>query len=257
MDFRELQLISLYAKVSPRLLDVKLLLNSYRTDRTRCVTLGMAYVVAHLSLDLLDTLQSLSGIASAFHALWDGIINSRRVLASVSQVFFFWLASFILHVTMPTLVLVNTATVSTDVLINVDTIPGNIIDLGANLTLLGSNDGLVADIYSEDLLDTMAALPYIWENRGAPIHLPLGVDKTSVSLSTTFPCQLSDALFRSLFSTPSNVSSSEYVIMDPYAHNLSVRCGVIPLPVDVTGTSSLEYHMSNGTSTYRVCNRHS
>ena len=79
---------------------------------------------------------------------------------------------------MPTLVSVNSATVLTPVLVEVDTFPGNIIDLG--LTSLYSGFRLVQlqMIYSDDLISAMAALPYIWENKDASIRLPLGVNET-------------------------------------------------------------------------------
>lgn len=81
---------------------------------------------------------------------------------------------------MPTLVSVNTAAVPVSVLVEVDTIPGNIIDLGANLTLLGYSTGAFGLVYSDDLLSAVSALPYVWENRNASIRLPLGVNETSV-----------------------------------------------------------------------------
>jgi len=77
---------------------------------------------------------------------------------------------------MPTLVSVNSATVLTPVLVEVDTFPGNIIDLGANLTLLGVQTGAIQVIYSDDLISAMSALPYIWENKDASIRLPVGVN---------------------------------------------------------------------------------
>ena len=58
--------------------------------------------------------------------------------------------------------------------------PGNIIDLGANLTSLGLNSGAFELIYSEDLLGAMSAMPYVWGNRNTSIRLPMGVNETSV-----------------------------------------------------------------------------
>ena len=37
-------------------------------------------------------------------------------------------------------------------------------------------------------------------------------------------------LFSAFFSTPTNVLSSEYTIEDPFAQDLSVRCGLFPRP---------------------------
>jgi putative effector of murein hydrolase len=128
------------------------------------------------------------GIASAFTALWDGFVNSRQVLASVAKLFSFWLASFILHITMPTLMSVNTATVPTPVLVEVDTMPGNIINLGANLTLLGGLWTPIVGAYSVDLIGAMSALPYVWENKNSSIRLPLGVNETSVRFVDGIPC---------------------------------------------------------------------
>jgi hypothetical protein len=224
--------------------------NSGRANCSRHVISRGVYPVTDVFLDLQNSLGSLLGIAGALHALWDGTINSRRVLTSVGQLYVFWLVSLILHITMPTLVSVGTATVLTPVLVEVDTIPGNIIDLGANLTLLGFNSGAVEAIYSDDLLSAMSAVPYIWENRNASIRLPLGVNETSVLLSIMPPHPLNLFSSRSLFSTPSNVSSSEYVIIDPYAHSLSVRCGVVPPPADaVTNGFSIEY---SGTGVHSI-----
>jgi hypothetical protein len=152
---------------------------------------------------------------------------------------------------MPTLISVNTAAVPTSLLVDVDTIPGNIIDLGANVTLLGFNTGAVEFIYSDDLLGAVSAVPYIWENRNASIRLPLGVNETSVFVINDILFSTKHISPRSLFSTPSNVSSSEYVIADPYAHSLSVRCGVVPLPADaVIDNFSLEYHGPNMKGAY-------
>jgi hypothetical protein len=75
---------------------------------------------------------------------------------------------------------VTTAIVPTSVLVEVDTIPGDIIDLGANLTLLGYSTGAIQIVYSDDLIGAISALPYVWENRNASIRLPLGVNDTSV-----------------------------------------------------------------------------
>ena len=49
-----------------------------------------------------------------------------------------------------------------------------------------------------------------------------------------------------LFSTPLNVSSGDYVITDPYAHSLSVRCGVVQLDVGSYNFSIL-YHEDGST----------
>ena len=36
------------------------------------------------------------------------------------------------------------------------------------------------------------------------------------------------SIFSAFFSTPTNVLSSEYIIEDPFAQDLSVQCGVFP-----------------------------
>jgi hypothetical protein len=85
---------------------------------------------------------------------------------------------------MPALISVNTATVPVPVAVKLDTIPGNLIDLGANCTFRVINDTKYAafgNIYSEDLLDAISAVPYLWENRNASVRLPMGVNETSVS----------------------------------------------------------------------------
>jgi hypothetical protein len=147
------------------------------------------------------------------------------VLPSVAQLYFFWLASFILHITMPTLISVNTATVLTSVPIEIDTIPGNIVNLGVGNDFL---DRLDDPSYPDDLIGAISALPYTWENRKASIRLPPGVNETSVSCFNDIPFSTKHISPRLLFSTPSNVSSSEYVLTDPCAYALSVRCGVVP-----------------------------
>ena len=82
---------------------------------------------------------------------------------------------------MPILISVNTATVSVPVFVELDTVPGNIVDLGINVTALEFG-GLSYDMHSDDLLGATSAVPYIWENRNATIHLPLGFNGTSVPL---------------------------------------------------------------------------
>lgn len=79
---------------------------------------------------------------------------------------------------MPTLISVNTAAAPTPAIVEVDTMPGNIIDLGANITLLEHIP--FNGIYSDDLLKSVSAISYLWENRNASIRLPLGIKETSV-----------------------------------------------------------------------------
>jgi hypothetical protein len=129
-----------------------------------------------LPLDLQDTLGSLLGIGGAFHALWDGFLCSQRIPTPVGQLCFLWLASSVLHITTPALISVSTAIVPIPVVVELDTIPGNIIDLGADLTYFGNMS--VDNVYSQDLLDVVSAVPYLWENRNASIRLPLGVKET-------------------------------------------------------------------------------
>ena len=83
---------------------------------------------------------------------------------------------------MPTVVSVNTAAVPVDVPIEVDTVPGNIIDLKGDLTLLGSDWWNPAMLLSDEFLAPMVALPYIWENKNSSIRLPQGLNETSVYL---------------------------------------------------------------------------
>jgi hypothetical protein len=92
--------------------------------------------------------------------------------------------SSVLHITMPALISVNTAMVPTPVVVKLDTIPGNIINLGVNSASLADPQAV---IFSEDLLHVTSAVPYLWENRNASIRLPLGLNETSVPLISKVP----------------------------------------------------------------------
>jgi hypothetical protein len=72
------------------------------------------------------------------------------------------------------------------VFVKLDTMPGNIIDLGTNLTYLKLY-GTFDYIYSEDLLVAVSPVPYLWETRNSSVHLPLGLNATSVSLMKNNP----------------------------------------------------------------------
>lgn len=148
---------------------------------------------------------------------------------------------------MPALISVNTATVSIPVPVQLDTIPGNIIDLGANCTfriVKYKKYVVFGNIFSEGLLDAISAVPYLWENRNAPVRLPRGLKETSVFSINNVPVSTNIISSSTMFSSPSNVSSGDYVITDPYAHSLSVRCGVIQPNVS---NLHLEYFEDGGT----------
>ena len=51
-----------------------------------------------------------------------------------------------------------------------------------------------------------------------------------------------DTLFSAFFSTPTTVLSSEYTIEDPFAQDLSVRCGVFP----PQGSLDISYERNGG-----------
>ena len=166
-----------HAKLSPTSMD------SDSADCSRHVMFDSPHAWSlMLSPDLQDSFWSLLGVAGAFHTMWDGSIDRRKISSSVTQLCFFWLASWILHITMPTVVSVNTATVPMDVPIEVDTVPGNIIDLKANLTLPGTDEWFPEMVTLDGFLTATFALQYIWENRNSSIRLPRGVNETSVYL---------------------------------------------------------------------------
>lgn len=93
---------------------------------------------------------------------------------------------------MPALVSVNTTTVPTSVVVKLDTIPGNIINLGLNLTRLEDDQPFV---FSQDLINVTHAVPYLWENRNALIRLPPGLNETSVPVISEVPVSTEHKFF--------------------------------------------------------------
>jgi hypothetical protein len=185
--------------------------------------------LTHLSPDLHDAIGSLSGLGASLRALWSGWRDSRRILLPVAELCFFWLATATLHVTMPTMVSVNAVNVSTPALIEVATMPGNLIDIGVNLSAITSFNRIPTSIYSQELIEIASSVPFLWESRDTPIRLPVGLNNTYVvGAFELFGARGLFTIFSGFFSTPTAVLSSEYTIEDPFAQILSARCGVIP-----------------------------
>ena len=136
--------------------------------------------VTHLSLDLHHTLGSLSGLGASFRALWSGWRDSGHILLPVAELCFFWAATATLHITMPVMVSVSAVNVSTPALIEVATMPGNPIDIGVNLSAITSFDGSPEPIYSQELIEITASVPFLWEARDTLIRLPIGLNNTYV-----------------------------------------------------------------------------
>jgi len=90
---------------------------------------------------------------------------------------------------MPTLISINTATVPSPVFVKLDTMPGDMIDLGINVSLPSTEDldpnVVFSNVNSQDLLGAVPAVPYLWDNKNESIRLPLGLNDTSASLINT------------------------------------------------------------------------
>ena len=161
----------------------------YRTNCTwhvyETISAQLQYLT-QLFLDLHDTLGSLSGLGASLRALWTGWRDSRRIVPIVAELYLFWVATATLHVTMPVMISVSASNVSTPALVEVTTMPGNIINIGMNLSLDPSSsvtetpNGTFYGFYSDELTEISSSVPSIWEARNTSSHLPIGQNNTYV-----------------------------------------------------------------------------
>lgn len=141
--------------------------------------------------DLHDSLGALAGLGAAFRALWKEWRESSRFLPPVIQLCLFWIAAATLHITMPAIITVGTLNVTSPAAVEVTTLPGNITDIGVDMSQLevwnGSPEG--GGVFSSELMGIASAVPFIWESRNASIRLPPGLNETQVHYIATIGCQ--------------------------------------------------------------------
>lgn len=81
---------------------------------------------------------------------------------------------------MPAIVTVGTVNVTSPCVVEITTLPGNIIDIGVDMSQLevwnGSPEG--GGVFAPELMGIASAVPFIWESQNASIQLPPGLDKT-------------------------------------------------------------------------------
>ena len=154
----------------------------YRTNCPRHVYETISADLQYLTQlfpDLHDTLGSLSGLGASLQALWNGWRDSRRIVPAVVELYFFWVATATLHVTMPVMISVNASNVSAPALVGVTTMPGDIIDIGVNMSDVhySAYDPLIC---SDELTEISLSIPFIWEARNTSSRLPIGQNNTYV-----------------------------------------------------------------------------
>lgn len=126
------------------------------------------------------------------------------------QLMLFWLSIAFINTAMPAVISVNPVNVSQSATVQVSKMPGKIVNIGMDL----SGDWLPALLsgnYSVDLIAMSSSTPFFFEHLNSSIGLPRGYNGTV------------------LFSTPTDASSTDLVLRDPYAQVLSVQCGVVPV----------------------------
>lgn len=128
--------------------------------------------------DLHNSLGSLSGLGSAFNALRTGWRDAKRILPAVLQLFLFWLATAALHITMPALISVSAFNMPTPTILEVTTMPGNIIDIGVNLSAISDLNANPFNIYSRELVTTASSVSFLWTSRNTSIRTPSGMNDT-------------------------------------------------------------------------------
>lgn len=83
---------------------------------------------------------------------------------------------------MPAIITVGTVNVTSPAVVEVATLPGDIIDIGVNMSQFdvwnGSPEG--GGVYSPELMGIAAAVPFLWESQNASVRLPPGLNKTWV-----------------------------------------------------------------------------
>ena len=83
---------------------------------------------------------------------------------------------------MPVMISVGASNVSTPALVEVTTMPGNIIDIGVDLSLEAPY-GAAQDfdgVYSDGLIEVSSSVPLIWDARNTSSRLPIGQNNTYV-----------------------------------------------------------------------------
>ena len=81
---------------------------------------------------------------------------------------------------MPVMISVIASNVSAPALVEVTTMPGNIIDIGVNLSAVASN-GTPYGVYSDELTQISSSVPFIWEARNTSSRLPIGQNNAYVA----------------------------------------------------------------------------
>lgn len=130
--------------------------------------------------DLHDSISALAGLGAAFRALWKEWRKASCFLPSVVQLCLFWIAAATLHITMPAIINVGTVNVTAPAVVAVTTLPGNIIDIGVNMSQLevwnANPEG--GGVFAPELMGIASSVPFIWESKNASIRLPPGLNGT-------------------------------------------------------------------------------
>ncbi|KAF9510677.1 hypothetical protein BS47DRAFT_50388 [Hydnum rufescens UP504] len=146
---------------------------------------------------LHDNLMSWRGLGSSILALWRSRKLDVRTWLRVLLAFMFFGGVSVLHIVTPSVITVGTFNATRPVPLNVSTMP----DFQPWIYF-----------HLPPLVDPIPALPYLWSQLRANTTggLLAGVNGSV------------------MFSTLPSVMTGDVVFQDPYARDVSVRCGIIP-----------------------------
>jgi hypothetical protein len=117
--------------------------------------------------ELHDSLGAWGGLGASLGAVWREARHARRVTFDVVTVMSFFSAIALLHITMPTVLSVDTITHQVPINSTASQTPGKIVNVGYNADL-GS--------LTVNLEQTLSALPYLYGQRNvSTTSLPAGI----------------------------------------------------------------------------------